>query len=273
VIDPPGSGPEARPTPGARPASISFDRAATFYDETRSLPHATMSALLAAVVPELLDRQPCLEIGVGTGRLALPLARAGIRLVGLDLSHAMLARLTQKAERDRSIALVRGDATLEPFREGSFGSALAVHVLHLITDWRTAAAELVRVVRAGGTIVVDVGGPGATWWADLQDAFCRAAGIDPARLGRPTVTDVDEAMSELGAVPRELAEVVSVEESTIEERVDQLASGVFSFTWQVDDETRRRAGDQAREWARANLGSLTERRRLPRRTEWRAYDR
>jgi ubiquinone/menaquinone biosynthesis C-methylase UbiE len=271
VIDPTRRGTSA--TPAGPVASISFDRAAAIYDRTRSLPPATMAALLEAITPELRGRPPCLEIGVGTGRLALPLVRAGIRLVGVDLSEAMLARLVEKQNGDRTVGLVRGDATRLPFRDGSFGSGLAVHVLHLVSDWRAAVAELVRVVRPGGAIVVDVGGPGGTWWAELQDAFCRAAGIDPARLGRPTVADVDEAMIELGASPRELADVVSLEESTIEERIDQLVAGVYSFTWPADDPTRQRAGDLARDWARANLGSLSERRPLRRRIEWRAYDR
>ena len=50
---------------------------------------AQLTGLLAA---ELAGRQPCLEIGVGTGRFALPLRAAGIAMAGTDISGAMLRR-------------------------------------------------------------------------------------------------------------------------------------------------------------------------------------
>jgi SAM-dependent methyltransferase len=256
-----------------RPASISFDRAAETYDRTRALPPEAMRAVLDVIAPELRARQPSLEIGVGTGRLALPLAARGVRVTGLDLSAAMLAKLVEKSEGRRPVDLVRGDGTRLPFRDEAFGSALAVHVLHLITDWRAAVSELVRAVRPGGAILVDVGGAGDDWWPRLEGAFRSAAGVEIGEGDGPLVADVDRAMRELGASPRELAEIVSVEETTVGERVDRLAAGVYSFTWQVDDATRERAGEQTRAWAREHLGSLTELRPLHRRIVWRAYDR
>ena len=52
--------------------------------------------------------------------------------------------------RDR---LAQADATRLPFAAGTFGSVLAVHVLHLIPDWRVAVDEAVRVLRPGGALV------------------------------------------------------------------------------------------------------------------------
>jgi len=260
-------------TPSPRPASISFDRGAEVYDRTRALPPDAMRAVLDVVTPELRDRQPCLEIGVGTGRLALPLAARGIRMVGVDLSAAMLAKLVQKAEGRRDVQLVRGDATRAPFPDGAFGAALAIHVLHLIGDWRAAVKELARVVRPGSAILVDMGGAGDGWWPDVEDAFRRAAGAGADDSDRPEIADVDRAMIDLGATPRDLTEVVSVEPTTIGERIDWLAAGIFSFTWGVDEATRQRAGEETRAWAREHVGSLTETRPLYRRVRWRAYDR
>src|SRR5690349_20981888 len=64
-------------------------------------------------------RGPVLELGCGTGRISLPLARAGVRLVGIDRSAAMLARAVKRLARStRSpktrrrrgrLRLVRGD--------------------------------------------------------------------------------------------------------------------------------------------------------------------
>ena len=91
--------------------SVNFDRAAEYYDATRSLPPISMDALIALLAAELARRQPCLEIGVGTGRIALPLRDRGITLAGLDIAGAMLRRLAQNAGGTGSPARPSGPAT------------------------------------------------------------------------------------------------------------------------------------------------------------------
>ncbi|MGE3404091.1 MAG: class I SAM-dependent methyltransferase [Vicinamibacterales bacterium] len=63
-----------------------------------------------------------LELGCGTGRLTIPLGRAGVRIVGIDRSVPMLARAAQRVKRGRlgdRVQLVRGDIRALPFRERS----------------------------------------------------------------------------------------------------------------------------------------------------------
>src|SRR4051812_37909045 len=60
---------------------------------------------------------PILELGCGTGRLTVPVARTGARIVGIDRSAAMLARARQRLRRARLGALLlRGDIRQLPFR-------------------------------------------------------------------------------------------------------------------------------------------------------------
>ena len=61
-------------------------------------------------------RRVALEVGVGTGQVALPLHDAGIRVVGMDLSSPMLAKLVEKAKGRSPVPLVQADATRMPFR-------------------------------------------------------------------------------------------------------------------------------------------------------------
>ena len=64
---------------------------------------------------------PALELGCGTGRIALPLARAGVAVVGIDRSAAMLHRARQRVARSRvsgAVRLVRGDIRQLPFSPG-----------------------------------------------------------------------------------------------------------------------------------------------------------
>ena len=59
-----------------------------------------------------------LELGCGTGRISIPLGRAGVDLVGIDRSEPMLARARQRVRRgrlDRRVRLVRGDIRFLPF--------------------------------------------------------------------------------------------------------------------------------------------------------------
>src|SRR5215813_11220324 len=62
---------------------------------------------------------PVLELGCGTGRVTRPLAKAGIDIIGIDRSAAMLARIRIPNPQSQ-IPVVRGDIRALPFADGSF---------------------------------------------------------------------------------------------------------------------------------------------------------
>ncbi|HEV3273812.1 MAG TPA: class I SAM-dependent methyltransferase, partial [Candidatus Dormibacteraeota bacterium] len=99
-----------------------------------------MARLVPMLVAEIPQEGRCLEIGVGTGRITLPLARAGVSMVGVDISREMLRKLIQNSD-GAPPAVVIGDATRLPFGEGKFSAVIAAHVLHLIPEWRQAIVE------------------------------------------------------------------------------------------------------------------------------------
>jgi cyclopropane fatty-acyl-phospholipid synthase-like methyltransferase len=89
--------------------SVSFDRAASFYDSTRVTDAETLRVTVALLERDVASGEgPVLEIGVGTGALAVPLAARGVRVVGIDLSGEMMARLAGR--RRRRLARRRGPA-------------------------------------------------------------------------------------------------------------------------------------------------------------------
>lgn len=111
-----------------------------------------------------------LELGCGTGRVSLPLAKAGISIVGVDRSAGMLqrlrARLRAPAMRARfgatglGVHLLRSDIRALPFVSGSFAMALAPYgVLQSLLDDADLAATLdsvARVLGPGGVFGIDL---------------------------------------------------------------------------------------------------------------------
>ena len=93
------------------------DRIAEVYDELYGFAAETDAAV--ELLAELAGGGPVLELGIGTGRLALPLSRRGLPVAGIDASEAMVAKLRDKAGGD-AIALTIGDfadvAVDGPFR-------------------------------------------------------------------------------------------------------------------------------------------------------------
>jgi phosphatidylethanolamine/phosphatidyl-N-methylethanolamine N-methyltransferase len=97
-----------------------------------------------------------LEVGVGTG-MGLELYPRWARVTGIDLSRAMLdrarARLTEIAARAH-IELREMDATSMAFADGSFDVVYAPYILNVVPNPLVVAAEMRRVCRAGGRIIL-----------------------------------------------------------------------------------------------------------------------
>jgi ubiquinone/menaquinone biosynthesis C-methylase UbiE len=259
---------------GPGSGSVSFDRAAEYYDRTRTLPADTAERLTRTLADELRGRGIVLEVGVGTGRIAVPLSRAGIPMTGVDLSAPMLRRLAQNAGGTSPFPVVQGDATALPFRPASFGAALACHVLHLIPRWREALAAMARAVRPGGVVLIDPGTQDAGWWTEVQDQFGHAAGVGPkARfVGTHDPREIDAAMAALGPKVRLLPPVPGHDTESIEEVIGKLEEGLYSWTWKMDEPRRARAAEETRRWAAGAMGDLDEPREGRWEITWRAYD-
>jgi SAM-dependent methyltransferase len=110
---------------------------------------------------ELAGSGAALELGIGTGRLALPLAQRGIRVHGIDLSEAMVARLRTKPGAE-DIEVTIGDFATTRV-EGTFSLAYLVFntIMNLTTqDEQIACFENVAAhLEPGGCFVIEVGVP------------------------------------------------------------------------------------------------------------------
>lgn len=253
--------------------SVAFDRAAEFYDQSRSTSEEAMARTVALLSQELVGPRRCLEVGVGTGLVALPLHAAGIPLAGIDLSAPMLGRLIHKAGGTPPFPLVRGDATRMPFPDSVFGAAYLRWVLHLIPAWRSALAEMVRVVRPGGVVLVSIGAYGSTR-DEIQQRFSELTGVstDPVGLNWGDANALDAAMAELGTSMRPLEPLTEEVEDTVGDFLDEIEANRYSWTWRVADQVRLDAVRDLRPWAVERYGPLDIGYPETLTTIWRAYD-
>lgn len=113
--------------------------------------------VLIELLAELADGGPVCELGVGTGRIAIPLAAAGVDVIGLDASSEMLARL---AEQDplTTVTPVRGDM-VDDIPPGPFSMiVIAFNTLFNLTEPQRQAACIEAAsqrLQPGGRLVID----------------------------------------------------------------------------------------------------------------------
>ncbi|MFJ6788027.1 class I SAM-dependent DNA methyltransferase [Streptomyces angustmyceticus] len=172
------------------------ERAAATYDESLAdmfRPEAVEPAV--DMLTELAGRGSALEFGVGTGRIALPLAERGVSVHGIDMSRAMVSRLRAKPGGD-AIGVTIGDfATTRVV--GAFD--VAYLVFNTINNLTTQDAQVACFgnaadhLKPGGCFVVEVGVPALRLLPPGQNAV--PFHISPTRWAFDTYDVATQAMS------------------------------------------------------------------------------
>src|SRR4030042_1114771 len=116
--------------------SLNFNAMTKLYDETRVFDRRCFNSAIDYIVnrfpPRLYPR--LLEPGIGTGRIAIPLAERGYRVCGVDIAGEMLTVLRNKlAHSDKTLPIhaIQADVLKLPFRNGEFDIIIVVHVFYL----------------------------------------------------------------------------------------------------------------------------------------------
>jgi demethylmenaquinone methyltransferase / 2-methoxy-6-polyprenyl-1,4-benzoquinol methylase len=150
--------------PGRLPADAvrtMFDRIAPRYDLLNRLMSARNDVRwrqAAAAAADLAAGERALDCCTGTGDLALALADRVTPLgevVGVDFSEGMLAIARRKAaQRGDRVSFAAADVMALPFADGSFDAATVAFGIRNVADLDAGLAEMARVVRPGGRVVV-----------------------------------------------------------------------------------------------------------------------
>lgn len=219
--------------------SVSFDRAADYYDETRGFPPGEdrAAAALFARVGGLTSTARVLEVGIGTGRIALPLAAHVGLLAGIDISRPMLRRLASK-RTDEPVVVGQGDVTRLPFAANTFDAVVAVHIYHLVAGWQVALREAARVLRPGGVLLQGFNDGARHRFDTLWAAWNEEVGPQDqtANVGVPRA-QYQTFLEDEGWQPVAGPESHTfIEPRSVGAFVDQLERRVWSSLWRVPDD-------------------------------------
>lgn len=224
----------------------SFEPMADSYDRTRVIPDKAREEIARVVAREagLAGGGLFLDAGVGTGRLAVPLARRHPgQVVGIDIAPAMLARVGEK-DGASGLSLVQGDLQRLPFAAGTFQAAMMVHILHLIEQWPLVLQEARRVLAPkDGVLFLGVEQGGRSRLVDFYYERARARRLLAASVGSASLAPVLAALrrpafsggfganvSQLSTPSLHWERVVPVAQT-----YDALASRTYSQMWSIPD--------------------------------------
>ncbi len=137
-----------------------FDRVSAVYDPLNTLMTAGLHHHWRTRAVDLAGVRPgsrVLDVATGTGDLAIELVRRvspGGEVVGSDFSEGMLRRARIKGARMAGLSFEWGDALQLPYDEDSFDAATVGFGARNFSDLQSGLAEMARVVRPGGRVVV-----------------------------------------------------------------------------------------------------------------------
>ncbi len=250
---------------------FSFDaRIAGLYNRQRAHPEDVSRSIGEAITMITGENARVLEMGVGTGRIAYPVAAAGARVVGFDLSAEMLAHTAANQQPDRrgNLALLQANMEAMPFASNIFDAVLAVHVLHLSKDLARVLHEIGRVLHSGGAFI-----QGNDWMdpesviGALRDhlrtlAMKHAKNLMPPSAGVPLA----QTLAELGGT--EVSEQIAAEWTVYispEERLQAVANKIDAESWIIPDHLFDTILGELREFAAQRWPDLEAKQAVTRR--------
>ncbi len=168
------------------------------------------------------EGEELLDVATGSGNAALEAARRGARVTGLDITPDLLdAARARASEEGLEIRFDEGDAADLPYEDGSFDRVVSVFGAMFAPDQALTAAELLRVCRPGGTIVV------AAWTPDgVNGHLFRTVATHlpppPEGFQPPVLWGVEDRIRELFAGAAEIScELLRAESNVDADSIDE----------------------------------------------------
>ena len=244
--------------------SISFDSIAPVYDATRITNQASFRAALDFIVERFPPEQyPNLfEPGIGTGRIAIPLAERGYNVTGADISGEMLKVLADKVKTRKpslAVSFVQKDITALPFPDATFNLAVAVHIFHLIPEWKKAVSEVLRILKPDAPLILMFTSSG-TESQTIKERYREIAaeyGCSTRPVGVNAVTDLPGYLSGLGRCIEQIRGCWTWRQRVrIDKNIADLKARYYSSSKLVPDDAHEKILDKIELELTQKYGSL-----------------
>ncbi len=216
---------------------VDFSRNATVYDRRHGavLDRDDVDRLWR--VAGFQTHAAVLDIGAGTGRVAIPFAERGCAVVALEPARGMVDQLRAKTSSP-NLSVVIGEGGQLPFPSGAFRAVVMARLLYLATDWRQIVREAHRVLAAGGLVLHEWGnGQLEEEWVQIREEARRLfeqAGIhQPFHPGVRSEMEVDGDLKALGFLHVSDVVIGPGPRLTLREFVRRLLEGELSYVWEV----------------------------------------
>ncbi len=216
----------------------------------------------------MLTKHGChsiLEIGVGTGRVAVPLIMSGFEITGVDISRKMMERANGKGIKNLVLAI----GNQVPFKDGTFDATIMAHVFHLLDNPIPVLQESARASRIGVFALIRKGSRGERWEGFVYGTptINSSEGNQAAETDEPTRKYYDERRERFRALalkygwkpdlsrarrwekeqeilvthPQDDLKIVSdvIVNESIEDRITRLEKGAFTSMSRMPEEMRK----------------------------------
>ena len=190
----------------------------------------TQARVVANFIGRINGRR-ILDVGTGTGRAALLLARGGAKVTAVDASEQMLAVARRRAEEQGvSVTFMTGDAHKLDFKDRSFDVSVSLRVLMHTPEWRQCLAELCRVTER--LVIFDY--PSATSVALLHSLTRRAIQAAGGRTEayrvfthRTIVKELDRSGFRIRSVHRQFVLPIQLHRTVGSRRFTEFSEGLL----------------------------------------------
>jgi SAM-dependent methyltransferase len=253
---------------------VDFSRGASAYDRRHG---AILDAAAAARLIEsssLGNPSLILDLGAGTGRVAVAFASIGHRVVAIDVARPMLQALRDKAGAV-AVHVAAAEGARLPFADARFDAVVLARVLYLMSDWQDILLDVMRVVAPGGCMLHEWGnGDADEEWVQVREkarALFEAAGVaQPFHPGVRDEKDVVSFLARQGWLERAAVSIGPGSPLSLDAFLTRIVDGECSYTWNVPADVQARCLPELKAWASTRF-NLARQIPMPREMIWRVY--
>jgi len=198
-----------------------------------------------------------IDVGAGTGRVALALASNGFQVVAVDPAIPMLQTMQRKSGEALVLA-VAAEGTRLPFRKNSADAIVLARLVYLVADWQRLLREAREVLRHGGILFHEWGnGDAGEAWVQVREkarSLFQEAGVEtPFHPGARSEIEVESCLLDLGFHRREQIEAGVGPAITLADFLNKMQSGEFSYIWNVPKNAQDFCLPQLRRWCESKF--------------------